>query len=152
MQKHELAAKLSGVFLHDVNKPSSPLVRGFDDKFWAPHSRHTTVYAEDIEANPLLEIIANSDEAGVYIAKSTDSRHFFVFGHPEYDSDTLRNEYDRDVSKGLDVPVPAHYFPDDDPTRDPVSTWRAHAQLLYTNWLNYYVYQTTPYDLNTLGD
>ena len=152
VQKHELAAKLSGVFLHDVNKPSSPLVRGFDDKFWAPHSRHTTVYAEDIEANPLLEIIANSDEAGVYIAKSTDSRHFFVFGHPEYDSDTLRNEYDRDVSKGLDVPVPAHYFPDDDPTRDPVSTWRAHAQLLYTNWLNYYVYQTTPYDLNTLGD
>ena len=152
VQKHELAAKLSGVFLHDVNKPSSPLVRGFDDKFWAPHSRHTTVYAEDIEANPLLEIIANSDEAGVYIAKSTDSRHFFVFGHPEYDSDTLRNEYDRDVSKGLDVPVPAHYFPDDDPTSDPVSTWRAHAQLLYTNWLNYYVYQTTPYDLNTLGD
>ena len=152
VQKHELPAKLSGVFLHDVNKPSSPLVRGFDDKFWAPHSRHTTVFAEDIEANPLLEIIANSDEAGVYIAKSTDSRHFFVFGHPEYDSDTLRNEYDRDVSKGLDVPVPAHYFPDDDPTRDPVSTWRAHAQLLYTNWLNYYVYQTTPYDLNTLGD
>ncbi len=152
VQKHELPAKLSGVFLHDVNKPSSPLVRGFDDQFWAPHSRHTTVYAEDIEANPLLEIIANSDEAGVYIAKSTDSRHFFVFGHPEYDSDTLRNEYDRDVSKGLDVPVPAHYFPDDDPTRDPVSAWRAHAQLLYTNWLNYYVYQTTPYDLNTLGD
>ncbi len=152
VQKHELPAKLSGVFLHDVNKPSSPLVRGFDDQFWAPHSRHTTVYAEDIEANPNLEIIANSDEAGVYIAKSTDSRHFFVFGHPEYDSDTLRNEYDRDVSKGLNVPVPAHYFPDDDPTRDPVSTWRAHAQLLYTNWLNYYVYQTTPYDLNTLGE
>ncbi len=152
VQKHELPAKLSGVFLHDVNKPSSPLVRGFDDRFWAPHSRHTTVYAEDIEANPSLEIIASSDEAGVYIAKSTDSKHFFVFGHPEYDSDTLRNEYDRDVSKGLDVPVPAHYFPDDDPTRDPVSTWRAHAQLLYTNWLNYYVYQTTPYDLNTLGD
>ncbi len=152
VQKHELPAKLSGVFLHDVNKPSSPLVRGFDDRFWAPHSRHTTVYAEDIEANPLLEIIACSDEAGVYIAKSTDSRHFFVFGHPEYDSDTLRNEYDRDVSKGLDVPVPAHYFPNDDPTKDPVSTWRAHAQLLYTNWLNYYVYQTTPYDLNTLGE
>ena len=152
VQKHELPAKLSGVFLHDVTKPSSPLVRGFDDQFWAPHSRHTTVHAEDIEAHPNLEIIANSDEAGVYIAKSTDSRHFFVFGHPEYDSDTLRNEYDRDVSKGLDVPVPAHYFPDDDPTRDPVSTWRAHAQLLYTNWLNYYVYQTTPYDLNTLGD
>ena len=140
------------MFCHDVLKPSSPLVRGFDDKFWAPHSRHTTVNPEDIEADPRLEIVAQSDEAGVYIAKSTDSRHFFVFGHPEYDTDTLRNEYNRDVNNGLDVPVPAHYFPNDDPTQEPVSTWRAHAQLLYTNWLNYYVYQTTPYDLNSLGD
>ena len=96
--------------------------------------------------------MAQSDEAGVYIAKSIDSRHFFVFGHPEYDTDTLRNEYNRDVNNGLDVPVPAHYFPNDDPTQEPVSTWRAHAQLLYTNWLNYYVYQTTPYDLDSLGD
>ena len=144
--------KLSGVFNHDVLKPSSPLVRGFDDKFWAPHSRHTTVDAADIEADPRLEIVAQSDEAGVYIAKSIDSRHFFVFGHPEYDTDTLRNEYNRDVNNGLDVPVPAHYFPNDDPTQEPVSTWRAHAQLLYTNWLNYYVYQTTPYDLDSLGD
>lgn len=151
IQKHELPKKLSGVFNHDVLKPSSPLVRGFDDRFWAPHSRHTTVYAEDIEADPRLEIIAQSDEAGVYIAKSTDSRHFFVFGHPEYDTGTLRAEYERDVNKGMDVPVPAHYFPNDDPAQEPVSTWRAHAQLLYTNWLNYYVYQTTPYDLNSLG-
>ena len=152
IQKHELPKKLSGVFNHDVLKPSSPLVRGFDDKFWAPHSRHTTVDAADIEADPRLEIVAQSDEAGVYIAKSIDSRHFFVFGHPEYDTDTLRNEYNRDVNNGLDVPVPAHYFPNDDPTQEPVSTWRAHAQLLYTNWLNYYVYQTTPYDLDSLGD
>ena len=151
IQKHELPKKLSGVFNHDVLKPSSPLVRGFDDRFWAPHSRHTTVYAEDIEADPRLEIIAQSDEAGVYIAKSTDSRHFFVFGHPEYDTGTLRAEYERDVNKGMDVPVPAHYFPNDDPAQEPVSTWRAHAQLLYTNWLNYYVYQTTPYDLSDLG-
>ena len=151
IQKHELPKKLSGVFNHDVLKPSSPLVRGFDDRFWAPHSRHTTVYAEDIEADPRLEIVAQSDEAGVYIAKSTDSRHFFVFGHPEYDTGTLRAEYERDVNKGMDVPVPAHYFPNDDPSQEPVSTWRAHAQLLYTNWLNYYVYQTTPYDLNSLG-
>ena len=152
VNKHELDQKLSGIFLHDVVKPSSPLVRGFDDQFWAPHSRHTTVYAEDIEADPRLEIIASSDEAGVYIAKSTDSRHFFVFGHPEYDRNTLRTEYERDVAKGLDVPVPAHYFPDDDPTKAPQSRWRSHAQLLYTNWLNYYVYQTTPYDLNALEE
>ena len=151
IQKHELPKKLSGVFNHDVLKPSSPLVRGFDDHFWAPHSRHTTVYAEDIEADPRLEIVAQSDEAGVYIAKSTDSRHFFVFGHPEYDTGTLRAEYERDVNKGMDVPVPAHYFPNDNPAQEPISTWRAHAQLLYTNWLNYYVYQTTPYDLSDLG-
>ena len=151
IQKHELPEKLSGVFNHDVLKPSSPLVRGFDDRFWAPHSRHTTVYAEDIEADPRLEIVAQSDEAGVYIAKSTDSRHFFVFGHPEYDTGTLRAEYERDVNKGMNVPVPAHYFPNDDPVQEPISTWRAHAQLLYTNWLNYYVYQTTPYDLSDLG-
>ena len=151
IQKHELPEKLSGVFNHDVLKPSSPLVRGFDDRFWAPHSRHTTVYAEDIEADPRLEIVAQSDEAGVYIAKSTDSRHFFVFGHPEYDTGTLRAEYERDVNKGMNVPVPGHYFPNDDPAQEPISTWRAHAQLLYTNWLNYYVYQTTPYDLSDLG-
>ncbi|MBQ3106369.1 MAG: homoserine O-succinyltransferase [Eggerthellaceae bacterium] len=150
--KHELAQKLSGVYTHDVVKASSPLVRGFDDKFCAPHSRYTEVRAEDIEAHPLLELIATSDEAGVYIAKSTDSRHFFVFGHPEYDAETLRLEYERDLGKGLPIEPPAHYFPDNDPAREPRATWRAHAQLLYTNWLNYYVYQTTPYDLATLGE
>ncbi len=149
--KYELPKKLSGVFEHEVVKPSSPLVRGFNDFFRAPHSRFTEVHAADIEAHPDLELIAVSDEAGVYLAKSTDSRHFFVFGHPEYDADTLQREYERDAAKGLDIAVPRHYFPHDDPSQTPRATWRAHAQLLYTNWLNYYVYQTTPYDLGRVG-
>ena len=150
--KHELQKKCSGIFAHRVLKPSSPLVRGFDDVFNAPHSRYTEVRAEDIVANPKLELIAASDEAGVFIAKSTDSRHFFVFGHPEYDAETLRLEYERDVAKGIDPEVPSHYFPNDDPSLTPIATWRSHAQLLYTNWLNYYVYQTTPYDLSELSE
>ncbi len=145
--KYTLDRKLSGVFEHYLVKKTSPLVRGFDDVFHAPHSRNTEVRAEDIEANPSLELIALSQEAGVYIAKSKDSRNFFVFGHPEYDCGTLAKEYWRDVDKGLDVAIPAHYFPDDDPQKSPLSTWRAQAQLLYTNWLNYYVYQATPYEL-----
>ncbi|MEF9875444.1 MAG: homoserine O-succinyltransferase [Gordonibacter sp.] len=149
--KHELPAKMFGVFEHRVNKPSSPLARGFNDCFWAPHSRYTEVRAEDIEAHPDLELIAVSDEAGVYLAKSTDSRHFFAFGHPEYDRDTLMKEYERDAAKGISPALPQHYFPADDPTQKPLVTWRAHAQLLYTNWLNYYVYQTTPYDLEKAG-
>lgn len=149
--KHELSKKMFGVFNHTLVKRHSPLVRGFNDEFPAPHSRYTEVHAEDIEAHPELELVAVSDEAGVYIAKSIDSRRFFVFGHPEYDRETLKAEYDRDVAKGLDIAVPAHYFPDDDPTQAPLSTWRAHAQLLYTNWLNYYVYQTTPYDVERAG-
>ncbi len=149
--KYELPNKVFGVFEHCVDKPSSPLVRGFNDVFCAPHSRYTEVHAEDIEANPQLELVATSEEAGVYLAKSTDSRNFFVFGHPEYDTDTLMVEYERDIAKGLDMPLPRHYFPNDDPTQQPHATWRAHAQLLYTNWLNYYVYQTTPYDLEKAG-
>ena len=151
VQKHELPAKMFGVFNHKVMKPHSPLMRGFDDSFMAPHSRYTEVRAEDIEAHPELELVAVSDEAGVYIAKSVDSRNFFVFGHPEYDRGTLKAEYDRDVAKGLDIDVPVNYFPDDDPEKAPMSTWRSHAQLLYTNWLNYYVYQTTPYDISKVG-
>lgn len=150
--KYELGKKLSGVFNHSVIKPNSPLVRGFDDTFRAPHSRYTEVHAEDIEAHPQLELIAVSDEAGVYIAKSTDSRHFFVFGHPEYDPETLRLEYERDRGNNDTVDVPANYFADNDPQQEPITTWRAHAQLLYTNWLNYYVYQSTPYDLGTLDE
>ena len=107
--------------------------------------------AADIEAHPALELIAVSDEAGVYVAKSTDSQNFFVFGHPEYDRETLKAEYDRDIAKGMSIAVPVHYFPDDDPTREPVSTWFSCAHLLYTKWLNYYVYQTTPYDITRAG-
>lgn len=148
IDKHILDNKMSGIFAHQIVKPSSPLVRGIDDILHAPHSRNTEVHVEDIEAHPSLEVIAVSDEAGVFIAKSTDSRHFFVFGHPEYDTDTLAEEYFRDVKKGIDPEVPKHYFPNDDPTQKPLSNWRAAAQLLYTNWLNYYVYQATPYDID----
>lgn len=151
VQKYELPEKMFGVFEHEVLKPHSPLLRGFNDAFNAPHSRHTEVRAEDIEAHPDLELLAVSDEAGVYIAKSADSKNFFVFGHPEYDRATLKAEYDRDVNLGLEIAIPRHYYPNDDPTQAPRSTWRSHAQLLYTNWLNYYVYQTTPYDIGQAG-
>ena len=149
--KHDLPAKASGVFEHRLVKPSSPLVRGLDDRFLAVHSRNTEVRRADVEAVPELEVIAVSDEVGLYIVKSTDSRRFFVFGHPEYDTDTLRQEYERDVKRGLDPEVPRNYFPDDDPAREPLNTWRAQAQLIYTNWRNYYVYQTTPYDIRRAG-
>ena len=152
IQKYDLPAKASGVFEHHLVKPQSPLVRGFDDRFYAVHSRNTDVRREDVEAEPQLEVVAVSDEVGLYIVKSVDSRRFFVFGHPEYDTDTLRLEYERDVKRGLNPEVPAHYFPNDDPTAEPRNVWRSQAQLLYTNWLNYYVYQTTPYDLARAGE
>lgn len=152
VDKHELPAKLSGVYEHRVIKPSSPLVRGFDDRFYAVHSRYTGVDEDAVAANPDLEIIATSDVAGLYIVKSVDSRRFFVFGHPEYDSDTLRLEYERDVKRGIDPDVPVNYFPNDDPSREPLNIWNSQAQLLYTNWLNYYVYQTTPYDIERVGE
>lgn len=148
--KYPLPEKCFGVFENRLMKRSSPLVRGFNDTSMMPHSRHTEVRYEDIVANQKLEVISYSDECGVSIAKSTDSKHFFVFGHPEYDRDTLKKEYERDVERGLDIAVPKHYFPDDDPTKDPLVTWRAEGQLIYSNWLNYYVYQTTPYDLMAL--
>ncbi len=149
--KHDLPEKMFGVFKHYLVKKTSPLVRGLDDEFWAPHSRFTEVRAADIAANPALELIALSDEAGVYIAKSLDSKHIFVFGHPEYDRDTLKAEYDRDIARGMDIAIPKHYYPNDDPTQAPMNKWRAQAQLIYTNWLNYYVYQTTPYDVQQAG-
>ena len=152
IQKSDLPAKASGVFEHYLVKPQSPLVRGFDDRFYAVHSRNTEVRREDVEAEPQLEVVAVSDEVGLYIVKSTDSHRFFVFGHPEYDTDTLRLEYERDVKRGLNPQVPAHYFPGDAPTAEPRNVWRSQAQLLYTNWLNYYVYQTTPYDLARAGE
>ena len=152
IQKYRLPKKASGVFEHRLLKPKSPLVRGFDDRFYAVHSRNTDVKIEDVEAVDDLEIVAVSDEVGLYIVKSVDSRRFFVFGHPEYDTDTLKLEYERDVKRGIDPEIPTNYFPDDDPTRAPLNIWRSQAQLFYTNWLNYYVYQTTPYDLEKVGE
>lgn len=148
--KYALPEKLFGVFQHVVLKKSSPLFRGFDDRFYAPHSRHTEVLEEDIRRVPGLEVLAVSDEAGVFAVKTEDSRQFFFLGHLEYDRDTLKLEYLRDVERGLPIKPPLHYFPDDDPLRTPVVRWRSAGQLIYTNWLNYYVYQTTPYDLTEL--
>lgn len=148
--KCALDKKLFGVFPHRALKPNSPLFRGFDDVFYVPHSRHTENRAEDILEIPALELLAVSEEAGVFAVKSRDNRQFFITGHPEYDPDTLAREYHRDVDKGLPIDVPKHYFPDDDPTKEPIVRWRSAAQLLYTNWLNYYVYQTTPYDVRNI--
>lgn len=143
--------KLSGIYKHSVIKPTSPLFRGFDDVFYAPQSREIYVNREQVEAIDDLEMMAYSDEAGVTIVKSKDSRKFFVTCHAEYDADTLAKEYKRDVDKGLNPHIPKNYFPDDDPTKAPVVNWRSTGQLLYTNWLNYYVYQATPYDVDSIG-
>ena len=148
--KYALPQKLFGVFDHRVLKPSSPLFRGFDDRFYAPHSRHTEVLEEDIRKVPGLEVLAVSEEAGVSAVKTEDTRQFFLLGHLEYDRNTLAQEYWRDVDRGLDIQVPRHYFPNDDPNQTPIVRWRSAGQLIYTNWLNYYVYQTTPYDLTRL--
>ncbi len=144
--------KVFGVFRHTVNpdKKHKILLRGFDDEFYAPHSRHTGVDKADIEKVSALEILAESPEAGVYIITDKDERRFFITGHSEYDADTLQKEYMRDVDKGMDIKVPINYFPDDDPIKEPMVKWRAHANLLYSNWLNYFVYQTTPYDIKTI--
>lgn len=150
IEKRSLPKKLFGVYETMVLKPSSPLFRGFDDIFYAPNSRYTEVWKADILKVPELELVAYSPEAGVYAVKSQDSRQFFVMGHPEYDPDTLAKEYWRDRNKGLDIEVPEHYFPGDNPDKPPVVRWRSAGQLLYTNWLNYYVYQTTPYDLTKI--
>ena len=139
--------KLSGVYLNKVMKWTSPLFRGFDDVFWAPHSRQIGVDAADIAKVPELELMADSEQAGPTIVKTTDSRYFFVLCHLEYDRDTLKLEYVRDLEKGIDPKVPCNYFPEDDPEKDPIVKWRAAGQLMYSNWLNYYVYQTTPYDV-----
>jgi homoserine O-succinyltransferase len=145
--KYELPQKMFGVFGHRVRQPRFPVLSGFDEVFPAPHSRHTTILAEDIRARPELVLLAESDEAGVYLVASEDGRQIFVTGHPEYERGTLRAEYQRDVARGLPIAVPHDYFPDDDPTQEPRMTWRSHAFLLYANWLNYCVYQRTPYDL-----
>lgn len=148
--KYDLTEKMFGVFEHKVRSQNEKLLRGFDDHFFAPHSRHTEVRREDIEKNQDLRILAESDQAGVYIVRSTDGRHFFVTGHSEYDPMTLKGEYDRDVSKGMPINVPYNYYPSDDPSTEPIVKWRGHANLLFANWLNYYVYQITPYDIEQI--
>ncbi len=144
--KYGLPRKMFGVFEHRNLASTERLMCGFDDVFLAPHSRHTEVRREDIEKVPEINILAESDEAGVYIVGSRDGRHIFVTGHSEYDPFTLKAEYDRDVNKGLPIHIPKNYYPNDDPTQTPNVRWRGHANLLYTNWLNYCVYQVTPYD------
>jgi homoserine O-succinyltransferase len=150
VQKYPLARKMFGVFEHRVLDARSPILSGFDESFPAPHSRHTEVRAAEVRAAKGLRLLAESDEAGVYLAASDDGRQLFVTGHPEYDRDTLKSEYDRDVARGLPIDVPRNYFPADDPRRSPKVTWRSHAFLLYANWLNYCVYQRTPFDVGTI--
>lgn len=149
--KYPVAQKIFGVFPHRVLDPRNRVLSGFDEVFPAPHSRHTETRAADIEAADGLDLLAVSDEAGVYLAGSSDGRELYVTGHPEYERDTLKLEYDRDIRRGLDIAVPRHYYPADDPTRPPMVTWRSHAFLLYANWLNYCVYQRTPFDLGAIG-
>lgn len=149
--KYQLDKKVFGVFPHTKVYKHEDLLRGFDDIFYVPHSRHTEVRQEDIEKVNELNILSASEESGVYIVADDGGSQIFVMGHSEYDSDTLKNEYFRDVEKGLDIDIPKHYFKNDDPAEGPLSMWKAHSSLLYTNWLNYYVYQKTPYDINEIG-
>ena len=148
--KYPLEQKLFGVFPHRVEYKNPILLRGFDDVFMVPHSRHTTIRREDVEAVPELKILASSEEAGIYAMFTQGGRQIFITGHSEYDADTLKQEYLRDKNAGLPIQVPKNYFPDDDDTKPPRVTWRGHANLLYSNWLNYFVYQTTPYDISTI--
>ena len=150
IQKHPLPEKLFGVYPHKADYKRAILLRGFDDEFYVPHSRHTTVVREDIEDVWDLRIIASSEEAGVYAVQTKGGRQIFVTGHSEYDPETLKTEYLRDKNLGLPISVPKNYFPNDDDTKDPIVRWRGHANLLFSNWLNYFVYQTTPYDLNEI--
>lgn len=146
VRKYDLPKKLSGIYEHHTFHRKTPLVRGFDDSFFVPHSRYTGVSKEDIVNNPHLEIVAESEVAGPYLIIGDGGKNIFVTGHPEYDVLTLDKEYNRDKKKGLNPDIPVNYYPDDDPTRKPVKSWRCHANTLYANWLNYYVYQITPYD------
>jgi homoserine O-succinyltransferase len=146
--KYPLPHKMFGIFKHSINDQKVPLVRGFDDEFFAPHSRHTEIRREDILKIPELQLISESEDAGVYMVGRKDGRQFFITGHSEYDPLTLKQEYIRDKQKGLNVHVPKNYFPHDNPELPPKVSWRSHANLLFSNWLNYYVYQETPYVLN----
>ncbi len=151
INKHQLPEKLFGVFKHKADYKRAILLRGFDDTFWVPHSRHTTVLREDIEKVPELKILASSNDAGVYAVMNKGGRQIFVTGHSEYDADTLEKEYLRDKNQGLSIRVPENYYPNDDDTKEPIIRWRGHGNLLFSNWLNYFVYQTTPYDIMSIG-
>ena len=151
IKKYPLDKKMFGVFPHYADYKRSILLRGFDDTFYVPHSRHTTVLREDIEAVQGLKILASSEEAGVYAVMNKNGHHIFITGHSEYDARTLEAEYLRDKNLGKQIAVPENYYPDDDDTKDPIVRWRGHANLLFSNWLNYFVYQTTPYDIDTVG-
>ena len=153
INKYPLEKKLFGVFKHNINDPSFPLFRGFDDEFYVPHSRHTTVCIDEIEKHPELTILSQSDEAGVYIISSRGGREFYVTGHSEYSPLTLHSEYMRDKEKGLDsVEIPKNYYRNNDPSQPPLVLWRSHANLLFINWLNYFVYQATPYDISKIEE
>ena len=151
IQKEILPEKMFGVFKHTADYKRSILLRGFDDVFWVPHSRHTTVRREDIEKVPELKILASSEKSGVYAVATKGGKQIFITGHSEYDPRTLEAEYLRDKNLGLPIAVPENYYPNDDDTREPIVRWRGHANLLFSNWLNYFVYQTTPYDIMTIG-
>jgi homoserine O-succinyltransferase len=152
VRKHMLDKKMFGIFPHKADYVRSILLRGFDDVFPVPHSRHTTVLREDIEKVPELKILASSEEAGVYAISSKNGRQIFITGHSEYDRGTLEREYLRDKNAGLPIGVPKNYYPNDDDTKEPIVSWRSHANLLYSNWLNYFVYQTTPYDIKKVSE
>ena len=152
INKHQTPEKIFGVFPHEVEYKSSILFRGFDDTFMVPQSRHTTVLREDIEKVKELKILASSKKAGVYAVSTKNGRQIFITGHSEYDADTLQNEYLRDISQGKKCNIPENYYPDDNPNNPPLVTWRAHAHLLFSNWLNYFVYQSTPYDIQKVAD
>lgn len=148
--KHSLDKKMFGIFPHTLNVPEHPLFRGFDEVFNAPHSRHTDIDTELVRREPRLEVLSESEKAGLFMVGDKDMRRFFITGHLEYDYDTLSKEYFRDVNKGLEIDVPYNYFPNNDPSKRPLNTWRSHAHLLFSNWLNYCVYQMTPYDINEI--
>jgi homoserine O-succinyltransferase len=150
VRKHLLDKKISGVFEHNVNAPKNPIFRGFDDTFYAPHSRYTEIKREDIEKIPELSILSESEDAGVYMVMARNGREFFVMGHAEYSPETLDQEYKRDLKKGLEIEIPKNYYRNNDPKNDPVVRWRSHANLLFTNWLNYFVYQETPFDIDEI--
>ena len=151
LQKYMLPEKLSGIYAHNVDKKRSILFRGFDDRFFVPHSRYTGVHRADVEATPGLKLIASSEKAGVYAMATENGKQIFITGHPEYDEFTLKKEYERDLAAGINPSVPENYFEDDDPAKPVIVRWRAHANLLYSNWLNYFVYQTTPYDIEEIS-